>query len=512
MGVVTQIAAPVKGWIAHGTPVNADPLTALIMENWFPEAQELVARAGYEYHSSAFSGVGVEWLMPYTSGTDSKLFACGGGEIKDISAGGNLAAAAADVTGLANDEWYHTMFATPAGQFLVCANGEDAVRNYNGSAWSTPTITGVSSSTLIYPHAHASRLWFIQVGTTDLWHLDPISIAGPAQKFSIGAMLDKGGSITAIGTWSMDAGDGMDDFFVVVTSEGEIVVYQGTDPTDADLWSRVGKFSIGKPIGRRCLAKVGGDLAIMSEDGIVSAALALKLDRGVISEKSITAPIRDAYNLAVRRARDVAGWQMITYPLRNQFIVNVPGTGSVPTCQFVMNTATGAWTKFVGMPAECWAYFDGGLYFARSNGRVLHADATARDGADEIDLAVLPAYNHFGARGRQKHVKMCQPIYFSDTPSINPPAVSIAVNYEMPTEGSAEPPALVGYFTWGSSIWGSDDRWYDALVRDDWRGSGNIGYVVSPYTTASVGDADATNLYQYRLTGWTIVYEAGGVL
>lgn len=512
VSAVTQIPFPIKGWIAHGTPVNADPLTALVMENWFPEAQEGVARGGYEYFASAIATGGVQWLMTYTSATATKLFACGDGKIQDITAGGSFGGMAGDVTGLTQDRWYHTMFATAAGQFLVCANGEDSVRNYNGSSWTTPSITGVTSSTLIYPHAHQKRLWFVQSGTTDLWHLDVLSIAGAATKFPVGHLLSKGGSITAIGTWSADAGDGMDDFFVIMSSEGEVAVYQGTDPTDADLWSLVGVYSIGKPIGRRCMAKIGGDLAMLTEDGIISAALALKLDRGVISEKAITAPIRDAYNAAVRRAKSLYGWQMIVYPTRNMFIVNIPGNGSTPICQFVMNTTTGAWTKFTGMPANCWANYNDGIYFGRTNGRVLKADATAKDGADDIQLKVLPSYNHLGARGRQKHVKMCQPIYYSDDPNLAPPAVSIAKNYETPTEGATDLPVLTGYFTWDVSVWDGPDVWFGGQIRDDWRGSGNIGYVISPYTTATVSNADATSLYQYRLTGWTITYEVGGVL
>ena len=507
----TQIPAPVKGWIAHGTPVNADPQTALIMENWFPEAQEIVARSGFEAFATNVATGGVETLLSYRGGSAAKLFACGDGKIIDITSGGGFTGAAGDVSGLAEDRWYSTMFATAAGQFLVCANGGDDVRNYDGSTWTTPTITGVTSSTLIYPHAHKFRLWFIQSGSTDLWFLSASSIAGAATKFSIGGLLKKGGNITAIGTWSADAGDGMDDFFVIMTSEGEVIVYQGSDPTDRDLWSMVGIYAIGKPIGRRCMERIGGDLALLTEDGIVSAALALKLDRGVISEKSITSPIRDAFNAAVRRGADVYGWQMLVHPVRNMFILNVPGNGSTATCQFVMNTTTGAWCKFAGWDARCWANYDGGIYFGRANGRVLKADTGARDGTRDIDLAVLPSYNHLGARGRQKHVKMCQPIYYSDIID-NPPATSIAINYETPTEGNAVVSNTTGFFTWDVSVWDGPDVWFGGSINDAWRGSGNIGYVISPYTTASINNEGATNQYRYSLTGWTLVYEVGGVL
>ncbi len=508
---VTQIPAPVKGWVANGSPMEADPLTALLMDNWFPEAQSITARAGSESFASQVAVDGVETLMAYTSGSTIKLFACGDGKIIDITAGGSFTGAAGDVSGLGEDRWYSTMFATAAGQFLVCANGGDDVRNFDGSSWTTPSITGVTSSTLVFPHAHQNRLWFIQAGTTDLWYLDTNSIAGTANKFPIGARLTKGGYPMALGSWSFDTGAGMDDMLVIYTSEGQLLAYNGTDPSVSELWTLMGVADIGKPIGRRCIHKVGGDLALLSEDGILSANMARQLDRGVIATKSITANIRDAYTAAVRRARDVYGWQMVTHPIRNMFIVNVPGSSSVPTVQFVLNTATGAWTRFTGLDARCWANYDNGIYFGRTNGRVLKADTGGTDSTRSIYYAVLPAYNHLNHRGRQKHVKDCQPIYESDIID-NWPSVSIAVDYETPTAGGVTVTPSSGYWTYDVSVYGGGDVYFDGIITAEWRGSGNIGAVVSPYTTTSIRNEGATNLFRYSLTGWTVIYEVGGVL
>jgi hypothetical protein len=61
------------------------------------------------------------------------------------------------------------------------------------------------------------------------------------------------------GTWTVDGGDGPDDRAVFVTSEGEVIVYQGTNPSSATTWAKIGSYYIGKPLGRRCLEKFGGD-------------------------------------------------------------------------------------------------------------------------------------------------------------------------------------------------------------------------------------------------------------
>lgn len=509
--VTQQLAFPVKGWFANGSPVELDPQAALMIDNVFPTATGGDARGGNAVHASQVAAGGVETLMTYRSGSAEALFACGSGKIVNISGSGSYDGVTADVSSLTEDQWFWTNFATTGGQFLVCANGSDDVRNYDGSTWTSPSITGVTSSTLIYPVHHKFRLWFAQVGTADLWYLPTNAIAGAATKFPVGGLLKKGGYIMAIGTWSADAGDGMDDYFVAFSSEGEAIVYQGTDPADANAWSLIGVYRVGKPVGRRCMMNSGGDLAILTDDGIIPASLALKLDQSVLSENSITKNIRDAYSLAVRSNRSSTSWQMLIHAARNMFILNVPGTGATATVQFVMNTTTGAWCRFKGFDATCWGIYGNEIYYGRSNGSVMVADRGATDDGEDIDIAVLPAYNHLSARGRLKHVKLCQPIYSSDILD-NPPGVSIAVDYETPTDGAATDSIADGFWTYDVSLYGGDDVYFEGSIREDWRGSGNIGTVVSPYTTASINNAGATNLYRYSLTGWTMVYEVGGVL
>jgi hypothetical protein len=49
-------------------------------------------------------------------------------------------------------------------------------------------------------------------------------------------------------------------------------------------------------------------------------------------------------------------------------------------------------------------------------------------------------------------------------------------------------------------------------VLSDWRGSGNLGSVISPYTTVALDVDSGAEDFKYRLTGWGLVYEIGGVL
>ena len=506
--LTTQMPAPTKGWTSQESPVEAEEGTAIILDNWFPEAEGIRIRRGYSSYATGFTG-SVQTLMTYTSGTQTLQFAANNGAIYDVSAAGAIGAAVQ--SGLTNNKWQHVNFVTAAGQYLVICNGEDSVRNFDGTNWTTPAITVATSSTFIHVTHHKFRLWFTQVNSTDLWYMPTSAIAGAATKFPVGALLKKGGYIMACGTWGIDAGDGMDDLFVAWSSEGEIIVYQGTDPASATTWALVGVYNTGEPLGRRCMFPVGGDLALLTEDGILPISEMIKTDRAVASSKALTAKIRQSYVDAVQRSRDQFGWQMVSHPIRNMALLNVPASGSDTVYQFAFNTVTGAWSRFKNMEAQCWNHFDGEIYFGTSDGVVYKADDGGRDDTEAIAAACLPAYTHLNARGRLKHVKMVQPIYSTDILA-DTPSVSIAVDYEVPTAGAAEDTVTTGIFIWDVSEWDGPDVWFGFTVQNIWRGTGNIGTVISPYTTVTLDASGGAADFKYRLTGWGLVYETGGVL
>lgn len=501
-----QVPFPVKGWTAQTSPVEADDGTALILDNWFPEAEGGRLRRGFTTFIPPLEAP-VQSLMTFTSAAATKLFAAAGAIIYDVSGGSGMSS----VTGLTSSQWQHTMFATAAGQFLVICNGSDDVRNYDGSSWSTPAITNVTSSTLIHVTAHKNRLWFVQTGTTDLWYLPTNSIAGAATKLGVGSLLKMGGYVMAAASWSVDSGSGMDDLFVIWSSEGEVIVYQGTDPASANTWALVGVYRTGKPLGRRCMTPIGGDVAMLSEDGVIPLSVMVAKDRAVAGGMALTAKIRQAFADAVKVSREAFGWQIIVHPVRNMALLNVPASGSTAAQQFVINTITGAWCRFTNMAALCWATFDNEIYFGTSIGTVMKADTGGTDDGVEIEAACLPAYMHMGTRGIQKHVKMVEPIFSSDVPGLAP-SVSIAVDYALPDDVSASTIDASGYFTWDESVWDGPDVWFGEMTITEWRGNGNIGRVISPYTTVSADASSGGVDFRFIVTGWTIVYETGGIL
>ena len=503
---IRKINAPVKGWYTTDSIADAPKDTALVMDNWFCEPDAIRIRGGYTSHATGL-GASVQTIMVHTSGTASEMFGCANGSIFDISISGAVGAAA--VTGLSSNKWQWTNFSTAGGQFLVACNGADAVRNYDGTTWTTPAITGVSSADLINVWAHQQRLWFIEENTTRAWYLPTSAIAGAATSFEFGTFLRKGGSLMAVGTWSLDSGDGLDDMFVVISTEGEVIVYQGTDPSSAATWGMVGRYQAARPIGRRCFFQVGGDLLILTEAGLLPMSKIIKVDKAVLSTVNIASNIRNEYTSAVQQYKSNFGWQITTLPDENMAILNIPIEEDADAHQFVMNTETGAWSRFTNLSAVSWAYYNGSLYFGDGSGEVFLAESGSVDNGDVMQAFVVPSYSDLGSPGILKHVKQIKPIIASNVDAR--PGVGAAFDYEDPEAPIAAGGVGVSGFTWDVSNW-DEDTWAGTAVYRNWRSPVGIGAAVAPVVSVSVTGGNAGTDLLFRLLALHVTAESGGIM
>ena len=161
----------------------------------------------------------------------------------------------------------YTMATTPAANATVVGT------------YTVLGITGADSSTFINVNLFKNRLYFTQKDTLACWYLDVNAIAGVANPLYFGGIARNGGYLQAMGTWTLDAGQGADDYAVFVTSMGEVIVYNGTDPTTAATWALKGVWQLGQTFARRCFFKWAGDLLLLTQDGLVPLASALQSSR-----------------------------------------------------------------------------------------------------------------------------------------------------------------------------------------------------------------------------------------
>lgn len=489
------LPAPVGGWNARDSVVSMDDHDAVILENFFPLTNDVMLRKGYSEHATGMTG-NVETLMAYNKGAASYLFAIADGDVFDITSAG--AVGAASLSALTNSRWQHVNFTTAGGNFLVMCNGADSVKNWDGSTWTSPAITNVTSANLVNVCVHMNRLWFVESGTLKVWYLPTSSIAGAASALDFSALCPRGGYLMACGSWTLDSGSGMDDHFVAVTSEGEVLIYQGSDPSSSTTWSLVGRYQIGEPVGRRCLMKYGSDLLVICQDGLMPLSKALMSSR-VNTKVALTDKIQLAMSEAVTQYGTNYGWQTQIFPQQNMLLLNIPKS-STEAQQFVMNTITGSWCEFTGWNAVCWELFNNEIYFGTDT-MVCKAWDTTADNGTNINAEALQAFSSFGS-ANQKYFKEARPIILADSSSLGA-LLGINVDYDQtaPTGSPTFQVATSG--VWDSSLWDQATWGGDLSIVKSWQTVGAVGYAAALHIKTASRNANM------RWQATTYLYESG---
>lgn len=499
--IAVSLPAPIGGWNKRDALADMDPNDAVSLINLFPSTTSVKLRGGYSQYSTGL-GAQCETLISYQAGATAKMKAIAGGNVFDVTAGG--AVGAAELTGLLNNRWQYVNITTPGGGFIEMCNGVDSVYTYNGTTWTDQSgnITGVTSSNLIGINVHKNRVWFIEKSTLKAWYLPVQSISGAAAALDLSAFAPHGGYLMAMGTWTIDAGYGVDDLAVFITSNGDAIVYRGTDPTSASTWALVGVWWLGSPVGRRCFAKWKGDMMLICQDGLLPLSGALQSDR-LNPRVALTDKIQDAMSDAVTNYGANFGWQVIPFPKENAIILNVPITAGNSQQQYVMNTITGAWCSFQGWNANVFELFNDNLYFGGS-GFVGKAWTNTTDANGAIFLDGLQAFNYFKMSGQQKRFVMMRPTLFIDSnQNING---NINVDFDVTAPATTIGTISFSGSTWDSGTWDSA-LWTDALsVSKNWQGANGIGYCGAPHLQANLNGANL------QWVSTDIVMEPGSII
>jgi hypothetical protein len=364
-------------------------------------------------------------------------------------------------------------------------------------------ITGVDSSLFININVFKERLFYVEKNSMNVWYLNTKAVSGAASKLDFGSVAKMGGYIQAMGTWTIDAGQGVDDYAVFVTNMGEVIVYEGTDPSDVTKWALRGVWQLGATFTRRCFTKFGGDLLLITQEGLVPLASALQSSR-LDPRVNLTDKIYGAFAQATSLYSSNFGWEIQYFAKANMLIVNIPTNTGFE--QYVMNNITKSWGRFTGVQATNFEIHNDNLYFG-GNGFVGKFWDTYADNGNVINATVQQAYNYFESRGQNKRFTLVRPIFLTDN---GLPSVFCAINTDFDTQSqlgqvSFNPSALsVGLWdvgTWDNNFWGGT-----LAVNKDWQGVSGIGYC------ASISLNVASKGIEVHWASTDFVMERGGVI
>jgi hypothetical protein len=364
-------------------------------------------------------------------------------------------------------------------------------------------ITGNNSNTFAYVNLFKERLYFVEENTLNFWYLPVDSINGAVTKFPLGGIFKNGGYLQAMGTWTIDAGYGVDDLAVFVTSNGEVAVYKGSNPSDPTDWSLIGIWNIGSTFARKCVFKYGGDILLLTQQGLVPLSAGLQSTR-LDPRVNITDKIFYAISQATDNYSSNFGWQINYLAKYNMLILNVPVTGG--TEQYVMHNITKSWCRFTNISANCWEMSNEDMYFGGTGFVARFYDSFA-DAGTNIKGFVQQAYSYFESRGQQKRFTLVRPILQTDNglPTV---LCGLSTDYETVelTSQISFNPAILQTGEWDLDTWDNANWGGGIVTTKTWQGVTGIGYA------GSISMNVASQGIEFHWASTDFVMERGGVI
>lgn len=362
-------------------------------------------------------------------------------------------------------------------------------------------ITGVDPTLFNQVAVWKTRLWFVEKNSSHAWYLPAASLGGAAAQIDLSPLFTLGGYLVAISNWSLDAGQGMDDYLVFMSSRGQVAVYKGTDPASASTFGSVGVYDLGAPIGNRCFHKFAGDVLAITQDGLIPLSKALMSTR-VNTRVAVTDKVLDAMGTYVMNYASLAGWDCVLFPKLSMLLLNIP-TSATTSIQFVMNTISGAWSTFSGWDAHCWELHNDEIYFGGST-FVAKAWDTNADAGTAINLNAQQSFNYFGNGAQLKQVTMARPIIAIEGSVSVLFGINVDFDKTSPTGVLSVSPTTSA--TWDSAVWDIGVWGGEPAIQKNWQAAYAIGYAISAHIVGQISNS------RLEWSATDYVMKAGGIV
>jgi hypothetical protein len=536
-----HLPAPLGGINSVSALSSMPPEDCVLGWNVMPGEDGLRVRLGYQEHVGPSAGAPttavitgasdnkVRTAIPYLGSIPAKhrLFAVTSTGIWDASTSGStptLKVTFGTQTGRAGFGVSHAIV-TAGGHFLLYADEVNGLYVYTEStdAWAAiamgggaTQISGVDPANIRFVGSFKQRVWLVEKDSQKAWYLATGSVYGAATQFKfdtaagISGQARHGGHLVGLWNYTYDGGAGMDDSLVAITSGGDILIYQGTDPSSADSFALKGVWFCGGVVaGRRIANESGGDLLIASRLGLLPLSKLTSGGKGDDDRIYTTFKVTNLFTKLVAQYGDLDGWAIHDHPDENALVICHPTSSSGPTEQLLMSYATGGWYRFRDLPIISACAWAGGFYFGTDDGRMCrtagHVDnITIADPNtyETIDWLVLGAYAN-GGNAAFKKVTRIDVLLMCESPT---PLLAAYARYDF---NKTEPPAPAGSVsagagTWNGSTWDADLWGGEAApVRKQFGAAGEGRFVAIAVRGSS--------FCLTTLVGFDVTYEQGGL-
>lgn len=517
-----QVPAPMGGLNTVASGIGLPPSDCVQAYNLLASESGLRVRPGGEEWCTGLTGDSdniVRALLSFTGSSAVKLFATTSSGIWDITTPSASPTKVVSFPSVVGSAGYGTACVVVAagGYYLMYADEENGLYRYaeSGATWTKVAsgvgagqISGVDPAHVAFVTPFKGRVWFVERDTDSAWYLPAGAIAGVAVKFPMGMGFRHGGALLGLWSWTYDGGAGVDDSLVALSTTGDVLIYQGTDPASASTFALRGVWYAGSlPAGRAVATSSGGELLLLTRQGVLP--LSLLVSGADTLAQAATVKIANLLTALQAQRSSSRGWAMVAHPEEAAFLVLVPqGTGEYPM-QLAQATASKGWFVWRDLDMVSATAWEKQLYFGTSDGRVC-VNTGPVDGVtladpnafEAIDWSLLTAATDLGVPV-QKQVTLLRALILSDGIA---PSYDVEARYGYSTD-EVDPVSLaigVGD-VWGSGLWDTAVWAGTSTPSQEVRGATGIG---SEVAVAIRG----VSVSRTTLVGIAVTYTSGGFL
>lgn len=509
---VAAILSPTRGLNFRDPFIAMQPTDAVSLNNFIAKPTGVELRGGYQKHATGLGGA-VSTLLPYVAqdSTGNKLFAAVENKFFDVTS------SVVDPTPVVSNNdsvdgvWSSIMFSAPTENFLCTTSPSGGYWTYDSTGgWTdrTAALTGFTGETGAIG-SWKNRLWIIAEKTAKVYWLPVNSVQGAATMLDLGPLLKHGGYVTAVCNWTMNAGIDIDDYLVFFGSQGDVIVYAGTDPADVTTFALKGVWYMGRPpVGNRFYQEYGGELFVLSELGLIPLS---KMVNGQVAGTYdvMSARIGPVLSPQITRLLETPLWEVRLIENNDVLMLKVPRENNTYQ-QWAMFIQTGAWSTFSGLPFNTVETYNGTLYFGDEDGNVQIGLVAKRDamnidgtGGSVIEGQCQGGFNSYGSPANLKLFTMARPILIA----ANAPSVQAQMNVEYNFNPIYASPSYIERSTsnWDEGIWDQAQWAGSSNTYAAWVGLQNMGYYGS-LRVAVKGDPKTV------FVSTNVMYQPGGVM
>lgn len=513
------IPAPTRGIIQSENESFMQPGAAVVMDNWKPTMTGAALRGGCVEWCNLTENEPVVSAFDYVSGANARMFAANSTKLYDVTSAAPIEVA----TGRTSGNYAASQLANAGGDWMIAVNDAgDPPLQFDGTTWTAldggeitgPVGTAVEfGEGLVYVCKYRGRYYFIEKNSMNAWYLPLNAIQGALEMIPLAGATTKGGHLLFCAVWSIDAGDGVDDKLVFMTDLGEIIVFTGSDPSNAATWRQEGRYDMSPPLGMNAHISVGGDLLVATVDGVLPTSGAITKSRAELELAAVTRNIKRMWRDEALDKRAYP-WTFCKWDEYGGMFITLPGGDPGKRRCLAVNTATGAWARFTGWDCMCFVKLNGNMFFGTQDGRIMQADRGGYDDGYPYVATIVGGWDMFKSPGQTITWRQARAAFKARPGEPFLPQIAAATDYvvEIPQPPLAGPDTapldLWDEGLWDSALWDGPPQPAAVVRNTGWVSVGMTGFSHAPIVQVTVAQVSRPDV---ELISIATTYERAGV-